>query len=234
MIDNFKNIVDYKFTAKMEDSLDSIADGKNTLVSVLSGFYKDFSKNLEKAEEAVTKVNIEIPAEQTNIICDKCGSIMIVKNGRYGKFAACPNFPECKNTKDIDSAKQKNTVPEATDLTCEKCGGSLVIRNGKFGSFYACENFPKCKFTKQITKDTGVPCPKCGAGIVAKRGKNNTSFFSCEKFPECDFSTWDAPVKDKCPQCSSLMLYKKSRGIAYCFNKVECGYTTPYDYKDEE
>ncbi len=234
MIDNFKNIVDYKFTAKMEDSLDSIADGKNTLVSVLSGFYKDFSKSLEAAEEAVKKVNIEIPAEQTDIICDKCGSIMIVKNGRYGKFAACPNYPECKNTKPIDSAKQKSAEPETTDLICEKCGGKLVIRNGKFGSFYACENFPKCKFTKQITKETGALCPKCGADIVAKRGKNNTSFFSCEKFPDCDFSTWDAPVKDKCPQCSSLMFYKKSKGIAYCFNKVECGYTTPYDYKDEE
>ena len=234
MIDNFKNIVDYKFTAKMEDSLDSIADGKNTLVSVLSGFYKDFSRSLEKAEEAVKKVNIEIPAEQTDIICDKCGSVMIVKNGRYGKFAACPNYPECKNTKPIDSTKQKSSEPEATDLVCEKCGGKLVIRNGKFGSFYACENFPKCKFTKQITKETGAPCPKCGAGIVAKRGKNNTAFFSCEKYPECDFSTWDAPVKDRCPQCSSLMFYKKSKGIAYCFNKVECSYTAPYEYNDEE
>ena len=234
MIDNFPDIVDYKFTAQMEDSLDSIADGENTLESVLSGFYKGFKKNLEKAESEVEKVKIEIPAEQTDIICDKCGAIMVVKNGRYGKFAACPNYPECKNTKPIDAKKSEAAAPEVTDQICESCGGKLVIRSGRYGSFYACENFPKCKFTKQMTKETGAPCPKCGAGIVSKRGKNNSVFFSCEKYPECDFSTWDAPVTDKCPDCGGTMFYKKSKGIVYCASKLECGYTAPYEGSDEQ
>ena len=120
------------------------------------------------------------------------------------------------------------------DNFCEKCGGKLVIRNGKFGSFYACENFPKCKFTKQITKETGVPCPKCGSQIVSKRGKNNSVFFSCEKYPECDFSTWDAPINEKCPDCGGVMFFKKNRSIAYCANKAECGYTMPYELNDEQ
>ncbi len=234
MIDNFPDIVDYKFTAQMEDSLDSIADGENTFTSVLSGFYKDFKSNLERAETKVKEHSFEIPAEQTDIICDKCGSVMIVKNGRYGKFAACPNYPECKNTKPIDAKKTETSMPEITDQICETCGGKLVIRNGRYGQFYACENFPNCKFTKQITKETGVPCPKCGSALVSKRGKNNFVFFSCEKYPECDFSTWDTPLKDKCPDCGAALFFKKSKSIAYCINKDECGYSAPYTATPDE
>lgn len=236
MIDHFHDIVDYKFTAQMENSLDSIADGKNTLVSVLKGFYKGFEKNLAKAEEDAKKMSIVIPAEQTDIICDKCGSIMVVKNGRFGKFAACPNYPECKNTKPLDASTKpaEAAQPEETGLTCESCGGKLVVRNGKFGAFYACENFPKCKFTKQITKDIGVPCPKCGAGVVSKRGKNNFVFFSCEKYPECDFSSWDQPAKEKCPSCNGTLMIKKGKKLIYCFNKEKCGYSAPYEANDDE
>jgi DNA topoisomerase-1 len=234
MIDNFPDIVDYKFTAQMEDTLDGIADGNNTFESVLSGFYKDFKVNLEKAEEKVKDHSFELPAEQTDIICDKCVSIMIVKNGRFGKFAACPNYPECKNTKPIDAKKAPTPEPEITDQICESCGGKLVIRSGKFGQFYACESFPKCKFTRQITKETGASCPKCSSTLISKRGKNNFVFYSCEKYPECDFSTWDIPLKDKCPECNSTMFFKKSRNQAYCINKEKCGYSAPYTLKDDE
>ena len=234
MLDNFHDIVDYKFTAQMEDSLDSIADGENTLVSVLKGFYKGFAENLEKAEAEAKNMSIVIPEEQTDIICDKCGSVMVVKNGRFGKFAACPNYPECKNTKPLDSTAKPAAEPEDTGLTCESCGGKLVIRNGRYGSFYACENFPKCKFTKQITKEIGVPCPKCGSSVVSKRGKNSFVFFSCEKYPECDFSSWDQPAKEKCPVCNGTLMIKKGKKLIYCFNKEECGYSAPYEVNDDE
>ena len=227
MIERFPDIVDYKFTAQMEDGLDSIADGENTMNSVLSGFYASFEKNLKDAEKEVKKVEITVPAEQTDIICDKCGSVMIVKNGRYGKFAACPNYPECKNTKPLDSTGKSRTEAapsEPTGLKCESCGGALVIRSGKFGSFYACENFPKCKFTKQITKEIGIPCPLCSANIVTKRGRNNTFFYSCEKYPECSFSSWDQPLAEKCPDCGGMLLRKKGKNLVYCINKDECGY----------
>jgi len=224
---NFKDIVDYKFTARMEDSLDSIADGQNTMLSVLGDFYKGFAENLKKAENEVKNMAIVIPPEQTDIICDKCGATMVVKNGRYGKFAACPNYPECKNTKPLDGSapKQEPTVQEETGLTCETCGGKLVIRNGKFGSFYACENFPKCKFTKQITKEIGIPCPKCGSNIVTKKGRNNTFFYSCEKYPECNFASWDQPISVPCPECGGLLLRKKGKNTVYCSNKESCDYT---------
>ena len=228
--DNFPDIVDCKFTAQMENSLDNIAEGKNTMQGVLGGFYKKFEKSLRKAEEKTKDMSFTVPAEQTDIICDKCGSVMIVKNGRYGKFAACPNYPECKNTKPLeDRSSSQSKTPEPTGLTCDLCGGKLVIRSGKFGNFYACENFPKCKFTKQITKDTGVKCPKCGASIVAKKGKNNSLFYSCERYPECDFSSWDQPVTEKCPRCGGILMKKKGKNTVYCLNKDECGYTGNYD-----
>ncbi len=225
---NFPEVVDYKFTAQMEDSLDSIADGKDTVSHVLSTFYTDFERNLEKAEEESKKLDITIPAETTDIICDLCGSNMIIKNSRYGKFAACPNYPKCKNTRSLDQsgkAKAETVAPSITDIKCDLCDGHLVIRNGRYGSFYACEHFPKCRFTKQITKDIGISCPQCGSKIVTKRGRNNSFFYSCEKYPECNFSSWDQPLQDKCPDCGGMLFRKKGKSTVYCINKDECGYT---------
>ncbi len=238
MNDNFPRIVDYAFTAEMEDSLDGIADGKATMVSVLSGFYSDFAKSLSEAENKAKTLSISIPDEETDIICEKCGSRMVIKNGRYGKFAACPNYPECKNTKPLDAPSTEGSsepAAEPTGLKCEKCGGSLVIRNGRYGSFYACESFPKCRFTKQITKDTGVPCPLCGAKTVLKKGKNNSTFYSCENYGPCTFSTWDQPIEKKCPACGGLLLLKKNKKYVYCYNR-ECDFkSSDAEYlKDDE
>ncbi len=225
---NFPDIVDYAFTAQMEDNLDSIADGKTTVNDVLKDFYTGFEKSLTEAEEESKKLEISIPAETTEIICEKCGSNMIIKNGRYGKFAACPNYPKCKNTRPLDQSgnvKEDAPTPELTEHKCELCDGHLVIRNGRYGSFYACEHFPKCRFTKQITKDIGIPCPQCGAKLVTKRGKNNSFFYSCEKYPDCNFSSWDQPLTEKCPECGGMMLRKKGKNMIYCINKDDCGYT---------
>ncbi len=236
MIEHFPDIVDYKFTAQMEDRLDNIADGESTLKDVLGSFYDGFAANLSEAENKAKDFTVNIPAEQTDIICDKCGSVMIVKNGRFGKFAACPNYPDCKNTKPLDNTgKPKQEAPEVTPtgLVCELCSGALVLRSGRYGSFYACENFPKCKFTKQITKDTGVSCPKCAAKIVTKHGKNNTFFYSCERYPECDFSSWDQPMKDPCPKCGDLLLKKKGKTLVYCRNN-DCDYNEQRQTEETE
>ena len=92
----------------------------------------------------------------------------------------------------------------------------MVIRNGKFGQFIACSNYPKCKNTKQITKDIGVACPKCGAKVIQKHGRNKTVFYSCERYPECDFSSWDMPTGEYCPECSAPLFIKKGKNIMYC------------------
>ncbi|MBR6513871.1 MAG: type I DNA topoisomerase [Clostridia bacterium] len=226
MKESFPDIVDYKFTASLEDRLDSIESGENTLLGVLSDFYGPFATELEKANAEMAK--IEVPAEETDIVCELCGSKMIVKNGRFGKFAACPNYPECKNTKALGKdgkvveAKEKEEAKKA-GFKCELCGSEMVIRSGRYGSFYACENYPKCKNTKRITKDTGIACPECGAKIVTKNGRNNSFFYSCERYPECQFSSWDMPTGDRCPDCGKPLFRKKGKNLIVC-NDKSCGY----------
>ncbi len=234
MVDNFPNIVDYEFTANMETELDEIANGADTLVGVLRGFYKDFEKSLETAEKTIDKSKYELSVEETDIICEKCGSRMVVKNGRFGKFAACPNYPECKNTKPlVDKKAEADDKAAPTDMVCEKCGSPMVLKTGRFGSFYACERYPECKTTKQITKDTGVNCPKCGSKIVVKKGKNRTVFYSCEKYPECDFSSWDMPTNEKCPNCGDILYRKKGKNQLIC-KRDGCGYKREAEIEDAE
>ncbi|MBQ9428012.1 MAG: type I DNA topoisomerase [Clostridia bacterium] len=226
MVEKFPEVVDYAFTAQMEDALDGIAHGNNTAEGVLKAFYGDFEKSLTAAEASIKDSNIDLPAEETDMICEKCGSRMIVKNGRFGRFAACPNYPTCKNTKPLvkpeEETKEKKTL-EIADFKCELCGGDMVLRTGRYGSFYACVNYPKCKFTKQKTKDIGVACPKCGAKVISKVGKNKTVFYSCERYPNCDFSSWDMPTEEKCPQCGNLLYRKKGKNLLVCHDKT-CGY----------
>ncbi len=226
MKESFPDIVDYKFTASLEDRLDSIERGENSLLGVLSDFYGPFEEELKKAYLDLEK--IDVPAEETDIVCELCGAKMIIKNGRFGKFAACPNYPECKNTKPIGrdgkvvEPKQKEEAKKA-GFKCELCGAEMVIRSGRYGNFYACENYPTCKNTKRITKDTGVACPKCGAKVVAKSGRKNSYFYSCERYPECDFSSWDLPTGELCPECGKPLFRKKGKNLIVC-NDKSCGY----------
>ncbi len=229
MKENFSDIVDYTFTAQMEDQLDEIEKGSVEMLDVLTPFWKGFEKELERAETTIGKGSFELPVEETDIICDKCGAKMVVKNGRYGKFAACPNYPTCKNTKPLEEKKQE--VPErvekkpvvVADFKCEKCGADMVQRSGRYGTFFACSRYPECNFTKQKTKELDVPCPECGAKILIKTGRNKTVFYSCEKYPECGFSSWDMPVNEKCPDCGKILFRKKGKALLVCHDK-DCGY----------
>ena len=237
MKEYFSSIVDYKFTAEMENELDDIENGKETMNTVLEKFWKDFEVQLSAAEEKIGKSTIEVPPEETDIICEKCGSRMVVRNGRFGKFAACPNYPTCRNTKPLtapdpvaeeaDEDREEKKSAE-TDMTCEKCGAKMILRTGKFGSFYACSRYPECKFTKARMRDTGVACPKCGAKVVTKFGKSRTVFYSCERYPECDFSSWDMPTAELCPQCGKMLFRKKGKNLLICHDP-ECGYSREYD-----
>ena len=246
MVSRFPNIVDYGFTASMEDQLDGIEEGKDTLLEVLKEFYGDFADSLDNAEATDDGESFALPVEETDIICEKCGATMVIKEGRYGKFAACPNYPRCKNTKPLESNQAKEEkeeekakakaepAPEAAkpeiDEVCDKCGAPMVIRNGKFGQFIACSNYPKCRNTKQITKDMGVACPKCGAKVIQKHGRNKTVFYSCERYPECDFSSWDMPSGEYCPECSAPLFIKKGKNVMYCANE---GCSFKKDIKNE-
>ncbi|MBE6616370.1 MAG: type I DNA topoisomerase [Ruminococcaceae bacterium] len=225
MCENFPDIVDYKFTASMEDQLDNIESGDNSMLKVLNEFYDDFKGELDKALSNVSMSDIEVPAEETDIICENCGSKMIVKNGRFGKFAACPNYPTCKNTKPLTkSTEQPETKkPEIAPMKCELCGSDMVLRTGRYGSFYACTKYPECKFTKQKTRPLGVNCPECGSEIITKHGKNKTVFYSCSKYPECKFSSWDMPTKENCPVCGKMLFRKKGKNLLVCRTE-NCGF----------
>ena len=248
MKENFDAIVDYEFTAEMENKLDAIEKGEQSLSGVLEDFWGDFSKQLEVATEKLAEINIELPVEETDIICDKCGSRMVVKNGRFGKFAACPNYPRCRNTKPLTPVKSEETEEEEqiqeekkqnekklviADFKCEKCGSDMVLRTGKFGSFYACANYPACRNTKQKTKEIGVPCPECGAKIVTRYSRSKTAFYGCERYPECKFSSWDMPVEKKCPDCGKNLFHKKGKPMLICHDE-SCGYTEPYTAPEKD
>ncbi len=227
MNEHFPEIVDYQFTANMENNLDIIENGNVTMSDVLGEFYKEFKVSLEKANQILGEKEIAIPVEETDIICELCGSKMIIKNGKFGKFAACPNYPTCKNTKTLtEDGKDTVLKPEIkVDFKCEICGADMVVRQGKFGDFYACSNYPKCKNTKAKDTKLDINCPKCGAEIVTKFTKSKKQFYSCSAFPKCKFSTWDIPTNEKCPVCSGMMLKKKNKEYSYCSNE-QCKYKT--------
>lgn len=190
--ENFKDVMNIKFTAQMEQELDSISKGKLVWQDVIADFYGGFEQQLK-----TVGANTEAPVV-TEFPCDKCGAFMVVRNGVNGKFLACPNYPKCKNTKNIDGTNRVKEPVIETDEKCEKCGANLVKRNGVNGAFLACPNFPKCKFTKAIiTKEnvlakekkkqlevTDVVCSKCGAKMVVKTSAKG-KFLACPNFPKC-------------------------------------------------
>lgn len=232
MREYFPEIIDYEFTASMEDKLDSIENKTNTIVGVISEFYKKFEAELDFALNDKKKVSLNSTLEESDVHCEKCGALMVYKNGRFGKFLACPNYPECKNTKTID--KEGNVsepvfeAPKLAGFECETCGAEMIVRNGKYGTFYACSNYPACTFTKQKITDTGVCCPNCSSKIVARHGRGKMLFYSCDKYPECEFSTWDMPLVEKCPDCGGILYFRKSRKSVICKTK-NCNYK-----RDEE
>ena len=237
MLESFPDIVNYKFTAEMEDRLDGIEEGENTMDKVLASFWVGFDRELEEANKKMETRELEIPVEETDMICEKCGSRMVVKNGRYGKFAACPNYPKCRNTKPLTEPRAEGEEVQEkkliiADFKCEKCGSDMVQRVGRYGSFFACIRYPECDFSKQKTRDIGVPCPKCGSKIIMKTGKKRTVFYSCEKYPECDFSSWDMPINEKCPDCGEILFRKKGQALIVCHNK-DCGYKRAAEASEE-
>ncbi|HOZ36368.1 MAG TPA: type I DNA topoisomerase [bacterium] len=216
---HFPEIVDYQFTAEMEEGLDEVAEGKKKWVPLLRDFYDPFEKNLEKKYMEIKKLDV-MEAEETGELCEKCGSPMVMRTSRFGKFLACSAFPKCRNTKQVAGNNQApgggNKItsegmpkpePEMTDIKCEKCGAPMLIRQGRFGKFLACSAFPKCKNTKPLDQDTGVDCPQCGKGkIVAKKTKTKKTFYACDQYPKCKFALWARPSGNKCPKCGSLMI----------------------------
>ena len=187
LVQNFPDIFNVNFTAKMEGELDLIADGEIEYLQVLNDFYIPFAKSLSHVEANLEKIK-----------CDKCGSDMDIKIGRYGKFLACTNYPACSNIKSLKEISNGTNEPEFTGDICPKCNSRTVFREGKLGRFIGCEKYPDCDFTKTIA--TGIKCPKCSEGdIVPRRTKKGKIFFGCGRYPDCDYATWKLPKPDEEP-----------------------------------
>ncbi len=203
--EHFKDIVDYNFTAKLEGDLDKVAIGEEKWQPLLNNFYKPFIKNIKMKEKELDKK--EITEEKTDEICDKCQSGMIIKLGRFGKFLACSNYPDCKNTKPLgDDGKIEE--PEEIDEKCPKCSSAMIMKQGRFGKFLACSNYPDCKTTQNISKSLGVKCPQCKKGdIVEKRTRAGKTFYACDAYPDCEHAVWSKPTGDLCPECKQLLLH---------------------------
>ncbi|MEJ2695353.1 MAG: type I DNA topoisomerase, partial [Candidatus Sulfobium sp.] len=201
LVDRFSELMDVGFTARMEEHLDNVEEGKLEWVKVVRDFYKPFHEKLTEALAIPGKVKPQdIPTEE---LCEKCGKPMVIRWGRHGRFMACSGFPECKNTKPLEGEKQAAQAIE-TDEKCPKCGSPMVLKSGRFGKFFACSRYPECKTTKPVA--TGVKCPQDGGDLVERRSKRGKPFWSCSNYPECTFATWYQPVPEKCPQCGAEFL----------------------------
>ena len=169
-MNHFPKIVDFKFTAQMEEDLDLIARGERDWQPIIANFYEGFSQNLEKKYQEINKEDI-MPIEESKEICDKCGAKMIIKTGRYGKFLACSAFPECRNIKKMGTDANGEKIPSDPKIValekkyagevCNKCGSEMKVKTGKYGPFLACSAYPKCKNIKNITDDNAkkIACP---------------------------------------------------------------------------
>ncbi|MFA6322740.1 MAG: type I DNA topoisomerase [Candidatus Buchananbacteria bacterium] len=226
LVEHFPDIVDYQFTAKMEDDLDEIAEGKIKWQPVLHEFWVPFKKNLDLKDKELNKK--DLTEEKTDEVCEKCGKEMVIKIGRYGKFLACSGYPECKNTKPVEGGIPME-APKETGEKCPECDSPLVQRKGRFGLFTGCSNYPKCKYIKKSPSQEFGSCPKCKEGkIVGKRSRRGF-FYGCNRYPDCDFALWGKPVMaegatepDKCPDCGSILVHAKDDEIK-CSSK-ECKY----------
>jgi DNA topoisomerase-1 len=232
LVESFPDILNVEFTAGMEDELDKIEDGKEKWTRAMKRFYTPFSRDLKKAEKEMRDVKRqEVP---TDIACDKCGAMMVIKWGRNGEFLACPQYPECKNTKNFkrsETGEIEIAAEEEVDESCEQCGRPMLLRWGKFGKFLGCSGYPECKNIQPLEKpaDIGVKCPVCKEGNLKERKSRwGKVFYGCDQYPNCKFASWDKPLPTPCPNCGSPILVekvtKRSGRTHRCYKK-ECGYS---------
>ncbi len=245
----FPEVMDVSFTANMEDKLDDIENGGKDWHQLIADFYPAFSDELKAASQDGDEV--------TDVVCEKCGAPMVRKKGKYGKFLACSNYPQCSNIKSENE--------EVSDVKCEKCGAMMVYKTGKYGKFLACPNYPKCSNIKPLDEEkSSEKCPKCSGNMVVKTGKfgkymqcencgatksmaekagvcpecgrptqkmtskSGKVFYGCSGYPDCKFMSWDMPTGEKCPVCGKYLVVSKDGKHIRCANK-DCNYSVEND-----
>jgi DNA topoisomerase I len=245
LVAGFADLFNPTYTARMEEQLDEIEEGKINWRDALRGFYDKFSVDLKNAEAGLKdKKKASVPTDE---ICEKCGSPMVIKFGRFGQFLACTNYPECKTTREVASKRSEvngqasesaagGAAEEAEVPSCELCGKAMALKKGRFGSFYGCTGYPECKNIRKIDKKSGeakatVPpveldeiCPKDGAKLVRRQGRFG-EFVSCSNYPKCEYVKRDT-LGIPCPKCKDgeIAIKKSRRGKVFygCTNYPKC------------
>ncbi|MBV9083517.1 MAG: type I DNA topoisomerase [Acidobacteriaceae bacterium] len=234
LLDSFNDLFDVKYTARMEEELDEIEDGKLQWRDAMSEFYERFTRDLDYAARNMT--DIKRMEKPTDLTCEKCGKPMVIKWGKHGSFIACTGYPECTNTReltvDLPDVDKADLTEQDEQEYCENCGRPMVLKKGRFGQFYACSGYPDCKTTKQIggeqRKDVPLEekCPQCGNNLVQKYGRYG-EFVACSNYPTCKY------VKQKtigvpCPNCSQgeIVERRSKRGRTFygCNRYPDCDF----------
>jgi DNA topoisomerase-1 len=230
LVDNFPDVFEVDFTAKMEEELDRVETGEYQWQRVVSDFYGPFQRDLEQANSKKADLKNALQ-EETDVVCEKCGGTMVIKWGRNGRFLACSNFPKCRNTKPLPGQE----AAQQTDQVCEKCGAPMLIKTGRFGRFLACSNYPECRNTKPLR--IGIRCPRedCPGHLIERKTKRGRLFYGCSEYPKCTFATWDKPVDKACPHCGAKPLVEKHTKAKGTFYRcLSCkGEVSPEEVEDD-
>jgi DNA topoisomerase-1 len=214
LVSNFgSTIINSDFTSSMEETLDDIEQGKADWRKSVAEFYDSFEKDIEALEKKIPEIRDSI-SEETDKECPKCGKNLIVKWGRYGKFLACPGYPD-----DCEGYTEPHS-DDILDEKCPKCGGKVILRQGRFGRFKACGNYPDCDWSAPVS--TGVKCPKCNKGeFIERKSKKGKIFFPCSE-EDCDNVLWNKPVAEECPKCGAPFMVEKATARQTYLYCIEC------------
>lgn len=242
LVESFQDLFDYEYTARMEDHLDRIETGEENWIDAMKTFYRHFNETLETAATQMRNLKQEeIPTEE---VCDRCGSPMVIKWGRFGRFLACKGYPECVNTRQIKPPGSETEAGASNgfeDEVCENCGRAMVMKKGRFGEFLACSGYPECKTTRRIVKNgqemvaskpvrkLDEPCPLCGNPLAIKNGRYG-EFTACSNYPKCRYIRAKT-IGMRCPKpnCEGEIHERKSRRgrIFYgCSRYPDCDFTS--------
>jgi DNA topoisomerase I len=228
LLESFDDLFDTSYTARMEEELDEIEEGKLDWRTAMSDFYLRFEKDLEHAATHMTDIKrMERP---TDFVCEKCGKPMVIKWGKHGSFIACTGYPDCTNTREI---AEEGATEQDEAVYCDNCGRPMVLKKGRFGQFLACSGYPDCKTTKQLgeaQKPKDVPldedCPQCGGKLVKKYGRFG-EFVACGNYPKCKYVK-QKTIGVKCPNCSEgeIIERRSKRGKTFygCNRYPDCDF----------
>ena len=235
LLDSFNDIFDVKYTARMEEDLDAIEEGKLDWREAMGEFYERFTKDLVNAETNMT--NIKRMEKPTDLLCDKCGKPLVIKWGKHGSFLACTGYPDCTYTReltvDLPDVDGTDLSEQGEDEYCQNCGRPMVMKKGRFGTFFACTGYPDCKTTKQIggpQKKADVAldekCPQCASNLVMKYGRFG-EFTACSNYPTCKYVK-QKTIGVKCPNCTEgeVVERRSKRGKTFygCNRYPDCDF----------